>query len=104
MIAFAITPRPDPGLDRVHRDFQALLPRIELHARIFFRGIRCPARREDAVAETVAISWKWFLRLTQRGKDPSRFVTTFAFLAALAVGSGRRLCGQLKPRDVLSER
>jgi hypothetical protein len=35
-----------------------LLPAIETHARIYFRHLRCPGRKEDAVAEAVALSWK----------------------------------------------
>jgi hypothetical protein len=101
MIA-AANSRFAPASDRRHRAFLALVPRIELHARIYFRHLRCRHKREDAVAETLALAWKWFLSLDRRGKDAARFVTTFASLAALAVRSGRRLCGQLRAKDVLS--
>ena len=60
--------------------FLALLPRVELHARVYFRFLP-PDRKEEAVAETVAL----------------------ASYAARAVWSGRRLCGQLPAQDVLSE-
>src|SRR5205814_1004252 len=43
-----------------------------------------------------------FIRLVERGKDPSTFPTTFVTFAARAVYSGRRLCGQEKTKDVLS--
>jgi hypothetical protein len=82
--------------------FLVLLPRIELHARVYFRFMT-PDRKEEAVAEAVALAWRWFLRLTERGKDVSPFVSALASYAARAVLSGRRLCGQLPARDVLSE-
>jgi hypothetical protein len=45
----------------LHAHFLAILPRIQTHAEIYFRGIKCPGKRADAIAETIAISWKWFL-------------------------------------------
>jgi hypothetical protein len=88
----------DPLGDR----FLVLLPRIELHARVYFRFLPGD-RKEEAVAETVALAWHWFLRLTERGKDVTQFVSALASYAARAVSSGRRLCGQLPSGDVLSE-
>ena len=82
--------------------FQAMIPRIERHARIFFRYLKCPFKRQDAIAETLALCWKWFLRLMQRGKDPAEFVSTLASFAVRAVKSGRRVTGQEKAKDVLS--
>jgi hypothetical protein len=91
-----------PALEQLREQFLALLPRIELHARITFRGVKCPDRRADAVAETVALAWKWHVRLAERGKNVSRFPAAFAALAARAVRSGRRLCGHERAREVLS--
>jgi hypothetical protein len=82
--------------------FLVVLPRIELHARVYFRFMK-PDHKEEAVAETVALAWCWFLRLTARGKDATQFVSALASYAARAVLSGRRLCGQLPAKDVLSE-
>jgi hypothetical protein len=87
-----------------HLAFMALVPRIEAHARCRFRGIPCPNKREDRVAETVALAWCWFLSLYRRGKDPAQFPGTFAALAARAVASGRRLAGMEKAKDVMSSR
>jgi hypothetical protein len=91
-------PAPQPR----HVRFLELLSQIERHARISFRHIVCEHRRADCVAETVALSWKWFLALEARGKDVLPFVSVFANLAARAVRCGRRLCGQESARDVLS--
>jgi DNA-directed RNA polymerase specialized sigma24 family protein len=82
--------------------FLVLRPRIEKHARIFFRDVRCHHRREDAVSETLALAWLWFVRLTRRGKDVRSFVSSLATLAARNVRRGRRLCGQDNSKDVMS--
>jgi hypothetical protein len=82
--------------------FLAIHPRIVTHARFHFRHFRCLHRQDDAVAETVALAWKWFLRLTRRGKDIRHFVAVFADYAVRAAKNGRRLCGQEKTKDPLS--
>jgi hypothetical protein len=82
--------------------FLALVPRIETHAQIFFRGIRCPVQKEDRVAECVALAWQWFVSLSHRGKDVFAFPMAFAALVARAVKCGRRLCGRERARDVFS--
>jgi hypothetical protein len=82
--------------------FLSILPRIELHGRIYFRYLRCADSRADAVAEVVALAWKWHLRLAERGKDATRFPSTLATFAARAVRAGRRVCGRERSRDVLS--
>jgi hypothetical protein len=78
------------------------MPRITAHGQIYFRDVKCPGRKDDAVAEMLALSWQWFVRLVQKGKDPTTFVSAIASFAAKAVKSGRRLCGQERAKDVLS--
>jgi hypothetical protein len=95
-------PTPTPSPSHLNTAFLSILPRIELHALVYFRWIRCPQRKADAVAETVAISWNWFVRLVERGKDPLSFPVMLASYAARAVRCGRRLCGQEKGKDALS--
>ncbi len=92
------------SIDRDRRAFERALPRIERHARVAFRDVRCPDTRSDLAAEAVALSWTWWLRLRRRGKRPDRFVSAIATYAARAARSGRRLCGQERARDVLSPR
>ena len=86
----------------LHARFLRLLPKLETHARIVFRGIRCPVKQEDRVQECVALGWQWFLRLSEQGKDVFDFPMAFASLVARAVRCGRRLCGQERSGDVLS--
>jgi hypothetical protein len=82
--------------------FLQLLPRIRQHGQVYFRDIKCPTTKEEMIAEMLALCWKWFIRLLDRGKDPAEFPSALATFAARAVKSGRRLCGQEKPKDVLS--
>jgi hypothetical protein len=88
--------------DSLQAAFLSLLPRIESQARIYFRGIRCRVKKADAIAEVVAISWRWFCRLAKKGKDATQFVGALAALAARAVWSGRRLGGGERANDVMS--
>ena len=88
----------------LHDVFLALLPKIQTHASISFRHIRCPATRADKIAETIALGWKWFVRLHERGKNINEFVMHFVALVAKAVKSGRRIAGMAKAKDVMSER
>jgi len=95
---------PTPSLSQLHARFLALLPRIRTHGRVFFRDLKCRNKREDAIAEMVALSWRWFVRLVEKGKDTTQFPTALATFAARAVRSGRRLARMERPRDVLSPR
>jgi hypothetical protein len=101
-----ITPEhvPPPSPQALHAPFLEILPTIETHAKIYFRHLKCPGRKADAIQETIAVAWKWYLRARGRGKDPAEFVSTLATYAARHVRSGRKLCGQEKARDVLSPR
>jgi hypothetical protein len=89
-----------PG--RLHAGFLSILPRIECHGHVYFRFLKCPDRREDAVAEMVALAWLWFLRLAARGRDATRFGSALATFAARAVRAGRKLGGKDRAGDVLS--
>lgn len=90
------------SVEEIQARFLSMLPRIETHARIYFRHVKCADRKQDCTNEVVALAWKWHCRLAEKGKDAREFVTTLAALAARHVGSGRRLCGQERSRDVLS--
>jgi hypothetical protein len=71
------------------------------HGRVYFRHLRLPDQ-EEAIQEMVALCWKWFLRLAERGKDATRFPTALATFAARAVRCGRRLAGMDRAKDALS--
>jgi hypothetical protein len=83
--------------------FLSILPRIETHARVYFRHERCPDKKADRIAETIAVSWKWFVRLAEQGKDATQFPSVLASFAVRAVKCGRRVCGMHKAKDVMNE-
>jgi hypothetical protein len=91
-------------LAQLHLQFLTIVPRIEAHGRVYFRHLRCPHRREEAVAEMAAICWRWFVRLVKQGKDPTQFPSALATFAARAVRAGRRLTRMERTKDVLSPR
>ncbi len=102
MIAFANRPSLSPNLAELHARFLAILPRVELHGRIYFRHLRCPHRRADALQEMRALAWQWFLRLHERGRDPADFLKGFTTLLAKAVNSGRRVAGMANAKDPMN--
>jgi hypothetical protein len=89
------------GLAELHARFLLILPRVELHGRIYFRHLR-HHKKADAIQEMRGLAWKWFLRLVERGKDPCDFLAAFVTLLARAVNSGRRLAGMAKSKDALN--
>jgi hypothetical protein len=95
-------PSADASVAALHAAFLPILARVERHGRVYFRHEPCPDRRAELVAEMVALSWRWYLRLLERGKHPRRFPSALATFAARAVRSGRQLCGQGCGNDVLS--
>jgi hypothetical protein len=88
-------------LDELHSRFLDILPRIELHGRIYFRHLD-PHRKADAIQEMCSLAWKWFLRLDEQGKDPADFLMSFTTFLARAVNSGRCLVGMAKSKDVMN--
>jgi hypothetical protein len=91
------------AIDPLHADFLTILPRIELHGRVYFRHKK-PDKRDEAIAEMVALAWKSFVNCVRNGKNPLDFPMALARRAAQAVHNGRRLCGQERIKDVLSPR
>ena len=90
------------ALARLQASFlTSVLPKVIAHGRVHFRGLKAE-RQEECIAEMVALTWKWHLRLAERGKDATRFPTALATFAARAVRSGRRLAGMDRAKDALS--
>jgi hypothetical protein len=93
---------PATSID-LHDRFLTLLPKIETHGHIFFRHLK-PHWREEVLQEMRALAWKWFVRLTERGKDATDFISTFSGLLARALKSGRKLTGQERAKDAMCHR
>lgn len=60
----------NPSIIQMQNRFLRILPRIRTHARIYHRHVRCRVKRADAIAETIGLAWKWFVRFVERGKHP----------------------------------
>jgi hypothetical protein len=94
---------PTPSLHALQATFlSSVLPKVVSHGRVYFRHLRSAELKEEYVAEMIALTWKWHLRLAERGKDATRFPTALATFAARAVRSGRKLAGMGRATDVLS--
>ena len=90
---------PVPGW---HQEFLVhVLPAVQSAARIRFRALPGP-EREEALAEAVAGAMFSFLRLLQRGKNPTAFAGRLAHVAVLRVLAGRLSSSPDRSRDVLS--
>ena len=82
----AAPPRVTLSPRRLQARFLSILAKIQTHARIFFRHVRCRCKREDFIAETIALAWKWFKLMAEKGKDATQFPTALASYAAKAGG------------------
>jgi hypothetical protein len=52
-----------------------VLPRLQTHAAVCPRDVRCPQKRDELRSELFALGWAWFVRLVNQGKKPERFPT-----------------------------
>jgi hypothetical protein len=98
-----VTTPDSVALARLQAAFlNSVLPKVVSHGRVYFRHLRSAELKEEYLAEMVALTWKWHLRLAERGKDAARFPTALATFAARAVRCGRKLTGMDRAKDVLS--
>jgi hypothetical protein len=93
---------PSAELEHAQAAFVVALSRILRIARFRFRHVLCSHNREDAICETVALCWVWYIRLVQKGRNPAEFISALARYVVRAVNSGRRACGQERANDCLS--
>ena len=92
-----------PSPKDLHAAFLALVPTIRKRARIAFAFCKCANQKADRIAETLALAWRSFVRLHERGRNPSAFPVVFAIYVARAVASGRRIAGGETVNDVMSQ-
>ncbi|MBA4192818.1 MAG: hypothetical protein C0467_33055 [Planctomycetaceae bacterium] len=95
---------PSTEIEHTQAAFVDALTRILRIARFRFRHLRCSDSREDAICETVALCWIWYISLVRKGRKPAEFIGALARYGVRAVSSGRRACGQERANDVLSRR
>jgi len=86
-----------PYAHPLHNAFTTYIyPAVLAWARKSFR------RDEDAVAEAVALAWKWSVRLHDKGRDPVAFRSNIAQYAVRAVKSGRKVAGMITAKDAMN--
>lgn len=90
-------------LRQFHARFAPFLPRIERHAQVFFRWIKCFHTKQDKLQEVRSLCWKWVRQLHRAGKEWRGFVSRLADYACRAVKCGRKVAGMISARDVLNE-
>jgi hypothetical protein len=70
--------------------FEAILPRLRLIIAKYFRSYYNQDDKDDAIAEAIALSWRRFRALIQRGIDPNNLGYSIGSRAALQVHRGAR--------------
>jgi DNA-directed RNA polymerase specialized sigma24 family protein len=70
--------------------FEAVLPRLRLIIAKYFRSYYNQDDKDDAIAEAIALSWRRFRALIQRGTDPDNLGYSIGSRAALQVHRGTR--------------
>ena len=93
--------RPRPARPEWHVVFLAMLPRIELHARIAFRDFAGDAL-DEAVQETIVNALAAFVRLVERGRADLAYASVLAGFAVAQIRDGRKVGTRMNVREVLS--
>ena len=86
---------------RWQQDFVRILPAIQTHASIRFRKLP-PQRKEDAVAESVAVAAVNYQRLAAAGRLNRAYVSSLAGFSVRHAAQDRRIGGRQSSGDVLS--
>jgi hypothetical protein len=87
----------------LHAAFLSIVPRIELHGQVAFRGVLCPHRRANCISEMVALCWLWFLRLVQRGEERRHGFQVMALPHSATSYDRLGAVGGQRKHDVLKE-
>jgi hypothetical protein len=81
-----------PDITELHVHFLTILPSIEQYAELAHRHVVNFHDREDAIAETIALTWAWYYKLARRGKHTLASPTMLAHAAVRSVRAGQLLC------------
>jgi hypothetical protein len=84
-----------------HARFLTMLPQIRRQALTAFRNQRFELR-EELIQEVIANSYRAWVLLVRRGKEPVVYPTPLAQFAIRQVRGGRRVGGRLNLHDILS--
>lgn len=85
-----------------HAAFEAMIPTIEAHAKVAFRGLGYEAR-EEMVQEVVCNCCQAYARLVEQGKTAVAFPTALAKFGVLQAREGRKVGSKLNVKDVSSD-
>jgi hypothetical protein len=91
-----------PHIDGIQREFAEALPRIEGLAGAYLR-MRPGERKDEAIAETVALAWRAYRDLALQGRDVVKLLGKIVEFSAKRVRCGGRLVGMQPVRDVMSD-
>lgn len=80
-----------PNITEIHARFLAILPNIEQYAELAHRHWANFHDREDAIAETIALTWAWFYKLARGGKHSLASPSVLTHAAIRSVRAGRLL-------------
>lgn len=81
-----------PNITELHAHFLAILPAIEQYAELAHRHLVNFHDREDAIADTIAVTWAWYYKLARRARNAQVSPTVLAHAAVRSVKAGRLLC------------
>jgi len=90
-----------PDLTAIQDSFAEALPRIEGLASAYL-GFRRGDRKEEEIAEVIALSWKAYRDLAMQGRGLDKLLGRIVEFSARKVRSGGRLLGFHPIRDVMS--
>jgi hypothetical protein len=92
---------PAPDIEAIKARFAEQYPRIHRIATLQHRRLHGD-KRDDAVADTIALAWKAYRKLAMEGRDPDRLLGSIVRYSAGHVRAGQLLGGKPRVNDVLS--
>lgn len=93
------SPAPIGG---IQAHFLAALPRMEDTLRYLLRNVRPASRADELHADALGLLWRYWLSVTESGRQPADMVGPLVFRAVQAVKNGRSVVGQERSRSVTS--
>jgi hypothetical protein len=85
-----------------HAAFEAMIPTIEAHAKIAFRGLGRESR-EEMIQEVVCNCCQAYARLVEQGRTAVAFPTALAKFGVRQAKEGRKVGSKLNVKDISSD-
>ena len=91
-------------MSSLHESFVAQLPELRTMALGAFRD-RDPEAREEAVQNTLALAWRAFVRLHEKGESPDHVtLKNVLWYSIKQTRDGRSICGCARAKDAMDQR